>query len=164
MRTVRHDQEIGIPELLGIHRRRPLREFASERACEAFEAFQQRAGIDRRKCHAAGLELLIAGSDRNLLEADEVSIEDRVRLGILEPPVRLEWIADQGCGDAGLRHRGLDEPNHMGAIFSLESNPQIEARGIDADTGDPHMNVRTVCLERNEPVAPPSLLCQAGLP
>ncbi len=107
MRAVRHDHEIGITELHRIDRDRPRREFASEPAGKALEAFPQHRGIDRGERQALRLELLVVGLDRDPIEADELLIEDGLRLRILELPSRLERIANQSGRDAGHRRRRI---------------------------------------------------------
>ena len=162
MRAVGHDHEIGIPQLPRIDRRRLRRELAAEPAGEALEALQQHGGIDRGEWQALGLELLIVRLDGDLIEADELLIEDGARLRILEPPMRLERIADQSGRDAGRPRRCcsvLDVAHHMRGIIALEPDPEIEAGGIDSNTRDPHVIVRTDCrdADRDEgPVRPSS--------
>jgi hypothetical protein len=76
-------------------------------------------------------------------------------LRILELPSRLERIANQSGGDAGHRRRRiLEVSNHMGGIVSLEPDPEIETGGIDANTGDPHVIVRTDCRNANRDEGP----------
>ena len=104
--TIRHHHEIGIPELPGIDTCGSRLEFASQPAGETAQALLQHAGIDRSKCEASRLELLLAYLDHNPVEADHILIQQRERLGILELPARLERIAHQRRRDADDRQRG----------------------------------------------------------
>ncbi len=160
MRAVSHDHEIGIVELPRIKRRRLRGELASEPAGETLEARAQHSGIDRREWQTLRLELLIVDLNGDPLEAHELLIDDGERWRILEPPTRLERIADQSGRDTGYRRccRVLDVAHHMRGIVTLEPDPEMEAGGIDSNTRDPHVIVRADCrdADRGGPVRPSS--------